>query len=405
MRKLLCLPALIALAAPAYADMQFEFTGYADFRLVSPPSNDASWLKGGLGKTRYGDKQSPFQFAGAVGKGSVLFTPELQLVGVARLEPDQKTFPDLLEAYVRYRPASTNEWRWSVMAGAFFAPFSLENNELGWAPYWTLTPSAINTWFGEELRTLGGQGTLEWRRDEGKLTLTAGVFGWNDPAGVMIADRGWALDDRPTSLFEELREPNATLISFHKTPPDSTPIFDEFDHSPGWYGGASWDDSDGWHLDFYRYDNAADPSAHQDDYYAWRTKFWDVGFSNQFGEFTVLSQALTGDTTISPSPTFTSITEFDSAYALLGWERGEWRLAGRGDIFHTRTHNPFGASPNLSENGYALTASASWLPNDWLRLTWEALSVTSKRGERSVVGINPAQTETQFQFSARVYLN
>src|SRR4051812_10493038 len=143
---------LLMFTAPASGQIDYGASGYIDLRLVGR-ANEKSWLQGGLGKTRYGNGYSNFQFAGVVGQGYVLLTPEILAVAVLRVEPEQRTFFDALEAYVRYRPVSTSPVRWSVKAGAFFAPFSLENTELGWSSYWTITPSAIDSWFGEELRT------------------------------------------------------------------------------------------------------------------------------------------------------------------------------------------------------------------------------------------------------------
>jgi hypothetical protein len=390
--------ALLCSVAPASA-VDFQFDGFADFRLVAP-GDERSWLDGGLGKLRYGQGDPNTQFAAGIGQATVLLTPELIAVGVLRADPSQTNFVMPTEAYLRYRPVSTTPWRWSVKAGAFFPPFSLENTELGWTSYWTLTPSALNSWFGDELRTIGSEGTLEWRQSEGTLALTAALFGWNDPAGVMIADRGWAMDDRPTALFQDLREPDATLLLFHKTPPDSTPIFDEIDNRPGWYGGATWADTDDWKIQIFRYDNDANASAHDDDYFAWHTRFWDAGLSKTYDAFTVVAQGLSGATTITPFPRFTSVTNFDAAYALVGWERDEWRLAVRGDLF--RTHN--GDDSLLSENGHALTFAATWSPKDWLRLTGEILYIDSSRNEREVEGLAPDQTETQAQLSLRLYL-
>jgi hypothetical protein len=287
MKKLL--PLLIcALAQPASAQIEYGASGYLDLRLVSP-DDEVSWLQGGLGKTRYGNGDSAAQFAAAVGQGYVLLTPEVMAVTVLRIEPEQRTFLEALEAYVRYRPVSTNAWRWSVKGGAFFAPFSLENTELGWSSYWTITPSAINSWFGEELRTVGAEGTLDWRMNRGTLALIAAAFGWNDPAGVMIADRGWTLSDRPTGLIDHLRLPDATETLFGGTPPASTPIFSELDKHVGWYAGAIWDDAAGWNVELERYDNEADPAAHDGDYFAWRTRFWNAGASWKFADFAVLS--------------------------------------------------------------------------------------------------------------------
>ena len=135
------------------------------------------------------------------GEATALITPEVVAVAVARADGTQKDFVLPMEGWLRYRPVSTTPWRWSVKAGAFFAPFSLENTETGWTSHWTLTPSAINSWFGDELRTVGTEGTLEWRREEGTLSLIGALFGWNDPAGVMMADRGWTLGVPPNGTL------------------------------------------------------------------------------------------------------------------------------------------------------------------------------------------------------------
>lgn len=391
------LAALFA-AAPARG-IEFQFDGIADFRLVSP-GGERSWIEGGLGKLRYGDGDSNFQFGGVYGQGTALFTPELIAVVVVRADSTQEDFILPMEAWLRYRPVSTTPWRWSVKAGAFFPPFSLENTELGWTSYWTLTPSAINSWLGDELRTIGGESTLEWRQEAGTFSLTGALFGWNDPAGVMIADRGWAMDDRPTALFDDLREPDATLKLFGAPYPGTTPIFDEIDDRAGWYTGLSWNDSYDWKLQLFRYDNDANASAHDGDDFAWHTDFWDVGFSKTVGEFTVLAQGLVGTTIITPVPGFSSVTNFDSAYGLLGWERGEWRLAARADLFRTHT----AGNSLFSENGYALTGAASWLPKDWLRVTGEVLYIDSTRDERVIEGLAPAHAATETQLSFRFYL-
>jgi hypothetical protein len=388
--------ALAILATPARA-LDFSFDGYADFRVISP-AGERSWLDGGLGKLRYGPGDSRVELGAGVGQGTVLFTPELMAVAVLRADSSQSTFVMPTEAYLRYRPVSLTPWRWSVKAGAFFAPFSLENTEVGWTSYWTLTPSAINSWFGDELRTIGGEGTLEWRTGEGTLALTGALYGWNDPAGVLMADRGWTLDDRPTALFEEAREPDASLELFHESP-GTTAIFEEIDGRPGWYTGATWTDSDAWKAQIFRYDNNANPAAH-DEYFAWHTDFWDGGVSKGWEGFTLLAQGLSGMTTIAPAPALSSTTHFNAAYGLVGWEQDDWRLAARADVFRTHT----AGNSLFSENGYALTFAASWLPKDWLRITGEVLYINSTRDERLLEGIAANEAGTQIQLSARFYL-
>jgi hypothetical protein len=403
MRKTLATAlSFLSLASPAVAQ-EFHFDGYADVRLIVP-SNQESWQDGLFGKLRYGaeDNKPEFRLAEAVGQGVVLITPELMALAAVRIEPEQRTFFDFLEAYVRYRPVSTTAWRWSVKGGAFFAPISLENTEIGWTSPWTLTPSAINTWVGEELRTIGLEGTLEWRSEERTITAMASIFGWNDPAGVLVADRGWALHDRVTGLIDRPRQPDVIAYALHVPEPLYTYEVLEIDDRPGWYAGASWDETGLGFLNVIYYNNEADPAAVRKQI-AWRTDFWDIGARTQFGDFTLMAQALRGQTLIVPSRFFYSDTTFKSAYFLAGWNISqEWRAAARFDVFSTEEKRPFPG--NLSEHGNALTFAVNYLPYDWLRITAEAIRVDSTRNQRKLEQLNPHAVENQLQLSAKFYL-
>lgn len=391
--------AALAFACCAKAQaVDFDFQGYADFRLVVPPG-ERSWLDGGLGKLRFGSNQPDpnFRFAEAVGQGAVSFADDLRLLVVARLEPEQRTGVDLLEAYAAYRP-HIDDWQISLKAGAFFPPFSLENTDLGWTSPYTLTPSAINSWIGDELRTVGGEVHVERQTSLGNFSLTGALLCCNDPAGVLIADRGWALDDRPTGLIEEVREPDATLRLFSETPPERTPLFLEIDHRVGWYLGASWSKAGIGKLAFFRYDNNGDPSTRQDDYATWRTRFWSIAWDSHFGALSILAQGLSGDTAIAPFPGFVATTNFKSAYLLAAYDFDDVRLAARAEAFQTRTLLNL-----LDEDGHAFTVAAAWTPKDWLRLTAELIAIDSRRGERLLDGENPSRSDTQFQLSVRVF--
>jgi hypothetical protein len=393
----LALLLVIAVADHANA-ADVSFQGYADFRVVVP-GGETGWLDGGLGKLRFGGNQpSPnVRFTEAVGQGALLLSDAFRFIVVARAEPEQRSGVDLLEAYAAWRP-SVEGWYVSAKAGAFFPPFSLENTDIGWTSPYTLTPSAINSWIGDELRTIGGEAHVERTTDIGVFALTGAVFCCNDPAGVLIADRGWALDDRPTGLFEEVRQPDATLKLFHAPFPDRTPLFWEIDSSVGWYAGASWSQGGFGKLALYRYDNEADPAAHADDYFAWRTRFWSVGWESHLDAFSLLAQAMTGDTVIAPAPGFSAMTKFKSAYLLVAYDIDDWRVAGRIEAFQTRALLAPGV---LDEDGHAFTAAASWAPQDWLRLTSEIIAIDSRRGERVLMGATADQTDTQFQLSTR----
>ena len=116
---------------------------------------------------------------------------------------------DLTEAYLEYRPYPAGGWRSRVKLGAFYAPISLEHRAAGWTNPYLISSSAINTWVGEELRTIGAEYSLEWLGTRSGHDFDAGfvaaIYGYNDPAGVLIASRGWALHDRQTTLVRRSR--------------------------------------------------------------------------------------------------------------------------------------------------------------------------------------------------------
>ncbi len=389
----------VVLGAPARA-ADFAFDGYGDVRLVAAPST-GSYEDGDLGKLRYGRDDGAIQPGDLVGEARLLITPELLATATGRVNGRYGTAADLIEGYVRYRPVSTTQWRWSLKAGAFFPPLSLENDQTGWSSFWTITPSAINSWVGEELRIIGAEATLEWRRESGSVTLIGAIFGWNDPAGVMIADRGWTFSDRVSGLVAHERLPDASAILLGRPPPIYARLFTEMDNRPGWYLDLSWEPEEIGGFEIMRYDNNADPAVKAGGQIAWHTSFWDIGFQRQFGKVTLLSQGMSGATTIEPSPFYRQTTDFKSAYVLAGYDMDEWWAAVRFDVFQTRTRATFPST--LNEDGHAYTLSISWLPKTWLRFTGELVSIDDRRDERAIAGENPGQTETQFQFLTRVY--
>jgi hypothetical protein len=409
-RRVLSFAAFLLLAtAPARA-VEAKLEGYVDLRVVKAAEEDRTWLDGGLGKLRFdgaGNRDDVFGIVEGVVEGSLQLTPDALAFVSLRYDEDQRSPVDLVEAYVRYRPVSTSPWRWSLKLGAFFPPVSLENDEIGWTSFWTLTPSAINTWIGEEIRTIGAEARLERRGEIDTLEFDAAIFAWNDPAGVLIADRGWALGDRPTGLFDRPRLPDAFAMSLGWPVPSYTAMFKEIDDEPGWYAGVSWRRDQIGRLALLFYDNRADPTAIRGQV-AWRTEFWSLGAETQLGEVVLIAQGLAGETEIEPFPFFNGLTRFTSAFLLVGWAGEEWRFAARGDIFAADQIVTLPAVPTQMEganreHGHALTLAATWTPESWLRLSAEALVVASNRPIRETVGLDRTAEEAQLQLAARFY--
>ncbi len=355
----LFIASMLSLALPGMARAQaLSVNSLADLGL-SIPSETTSLMKGGFGTLDNGGggRRSIAPVGQALSDLRLELDPSLGVFATARFAPDQHAPFDVLEAYARYQPVSTPDWLWSTKLGAFFAPISLENEGVGWTSPWTLTPSAINSWVGDELRTIGGESSAEWRYQGGALGLTGAVFGWNDPAGALLAERGWAFDSRPIGLVGEPRLPDV--------PGSDLPIreepFKEIGGQPGWYAGASVRQDDFGRLTALYYDNRADPAASIGSDFGWRTKFTSLGVDSGIGDVVLLAQAMAGSTEIDPVPNFRAITDFQAAYLLAGYYFGDFRVAGRVDVFATQEQNlPGGKGPG--EHGRALTVSGSWTP-------------------------------------------
>ena len=388
--------ALLTFAAAAGAQ-DISTGGFADIR-GTVNSQQTAAVQGGLGKFRYGGDDSELRLADVNLFGTALLSEDILVYADLNYDPRQHTAVDLQEGYIRYRPLSLSPWRWSIKAGAFFPPISMENTGPGWTSPWTLTPSAINSWVGEELRTIGGEGKLEWRGDDQRIEAVFAVYGYNDAAGVLLADRGWVLTDRVTGLFDRLRLPDAAGNATHHPPIWRYPFY-EIDGNPGVYGGVNWS-SDQWgRISLLWYDNRADPHAFSKEF-AWRTGFLSFGAETEIAGITLIGQAMSGKTEVNPSGDEGYATHFDSAFLLAGYRFGDWRLAARGEIFATTALDQDPGS-RLSEHGSAGTLALTWKPLSFLKLTLEGMLADSWRTQRLNIHEQPQQIDRQLQLNAR----
>ena len=406
-RACLAMALLLALLLGTDTGAQdLDVHGFLDLRLVAPPPESA-WPQGGLGKTRFGGFTLAPRFGAAGLDGQLQMTPELLLVSSVVLRSTDRLSVDPLETYLRYRPVSTTPFRWSLKAGLFYPPVSLENTAIGWTSPWTLTPSAINSWVGEELLNFGSEFRLEWRGKPDTFEVVAALFENADPAGAILAARGWSLSDLPIGVGNSLRQPDAFARAVGEKPPLRYDPFQEIDHAPGWYGDLTWRSDLFGRFSVLRYDNNADPSAAirygvDDALFAWHTAFWSAAGESRFGDVTVLGQAMAGETVIAPSVLFRSTTSFQAAYLLAGWAQGVWQPALRLDVFATE-QNPHSRPVARQERGKALTAALNWRPTDWCRLTGEVMLVDSWRLQRLAAGETPQSVGVQSQLSARFF--
>ena len=160
-----------------------------------------------------------------LGEAALEWTPRLNWVWSAVIDagyqPGQEHPIDLYQAYIVFKPVPTSDTRFSARFGFFYPPISLEHDARVWGVTDTITPSAINSWVGEEVKVVGAEATVSRDFAGQSLAATGAVFGYDDTAGTLIAFRGWALHDlnprrteasscrrcRPTSPTTRTRRP------------------------------------------------------------------------------------------------------------------------------------------------------------------------------------------------------
>jgi len=167
-----------------------------------------------------------------------------------------------------------------VKGGAFFLPTSLENVDALWENPYAISSSALNTWFGEELRPVGVDVTYFLGR--GRLGGT--VYRGNETLGALPPVRGWQIGDRWTLLGEELPVDAVVFTS----------LTAENDDRLGWSARAGWS-ADTWEAQVARFDNRSDGLLYG-DLFNWNTRFDLLGLGWYPGAWTIAAEAGWGPT-------------------------------------------------------------------------------------------------------------
>ena len=400
--KRLAFGLIVSMAAfsPPGAGAQDRLTLDADLDLrwvhaTGPPS----FLNGGSGLLRFDPEHEDLQL------GRVFVAPTWRITDIVSLHAVLDTYGDhnrnpvdVSETYLSVRPFPTGPVRFKARIGAFYMPVSLENRGIGWTDVYSVTPSAINSWIGEEFRTIGAEMEARWLGASsgylGDFALLGAAYGWNDPAGVLLAEHGFTLTDRPSTLFGYLGSPP---IGFYH----------EVDRKVGYYGGLAWHHHDRLEIRALRYDNHGDPTAStESDFHAWRTRFSSYGARLEpDAHWTLIAQSLDGDTAVGGGYESAQFyMRFRAAFGLASYEWGRQRLTARYDEFHTHQLSGFFAPPS-NQDGHAWTLAWTYeLGNHW-QFVGEWLHAVSSFPPRLTVGESVTQAQTQLQLAVRYHLN
>jgi len=242
----------------------FELSG--DVRLVAV-DGEKSWVDGGFGKLRSGSN-GDLRVQPQLGNVSLVWKPQftwsLGAIVVGMAEGGQRTEAGLSQAYLTFRPMRSKKVAFSGRAGLMWPPVSLEHEGADWHVKDSITPSAINSWIGEEVRPVAAEATLSANLGDHKLRATGALFAANDTSGTLLTFRGWALHDRTTLAFHHQPLPplDSDLAGYQA--PFTHPLLDVepgFARRPGYYAKLVWQPPVPVRIELFRYDNRANPEA------------------------------------------------------------------------------------------------------------------------------------------------
>jgi hypothetical protein len=377
----------------AVAEVGFSVEGFIGIRggwVEGPPS----WVEGGFGRL-YAGADGPGDsdlWGRAEGQLALSFDDgaswQASLHALSRLE-DSDAVGDavgLTEAWLGYRRAIDNASELSLRAGLFFYPSSQENIDPLWGSPYTLSYSAINSWFGEEFRPLGLD--LAWRRflaSGAELSLGGTIFGGNDTLGTLLAWRGWSMHDRLSVYGERLALPPVFSLE-----PDryfglsqrsfrTTAFGSDLDRRPGYAVRLRAEQPGRLNGQLAWVDNRGDRELHGKEY-AWHTRFLIVGGHWQLAEALELMAEWTHGRTTMNFPGMPWVdADFRAAYLMGSWDSAMGRLSLRHDRFvvDDRIRNPMWGL--FDDRGQAWTLAWIRSFSERSRLGLELLWLDSRR--------------------------
>jgi hypothetical protein len=372
-------------------------------------SGQASWTEGSVGKLRYRDDGLVLNRAFMDYKGRPADTLDVHIVFEA-YDDDPGDAIGLTQAYVEWRPLPKSGTRYRLKVGAFYPRISLENVDAGWSNRYTLNSSAINTWVAEELRSTGAELTVSRRPERlggiHTFSINVAAFVANDPAGSLLAWKGWSVHDRQSRFGDDLPLPPLPQIQpgmmFDRQDPYVEP-FQEIDDKLGYYLNAEWQIGNRLQLRAMHFDNRAEPTAITGGQYGWTTSFDHAGLQATLaGDIGLIVQWMDGSTAMGPVINGAHAVDvgYDSYFALLTRVFGRHRISARYDHFDVSDNDSTPQDDN-SEAGHAWTLNYQYRYSDAMTIAAEHLSIRTDHFGWTWYGLPPTATERQYQLTFR----
>jgi len=397
-----------ASAADFFSADTLEVSG--DLRLVAV-DGEKSWIDGGFGKLRSGSRGN-LRVTPQLGNANLVWKPQftwsLGATIVGSVQGGERTEAGLSQAYLTFKPMRGTKVVASARLGLMWPLISLEHEGADWHVKDSITPSAINSWIGEEVRPVAAEATIGTTFGSHQLRATAAILAANDTAGTLLTFRGWALHDRTTLAFR--REPLPPLgedIGGYQAP-FTHPLLDlehGFARRPGYYAKLAWQPPIPVRFELFHYDNRTNPEVFNQDFeWGWRTQFNHLGLVADLGKATSLKlQAIDGRTRmgfVEAGGRHWVDNRFRSGFVLFTHAFGPVSVAARGEAFGTRNRGT-DVDGEYDDKGWSAMLAGK---REWGHFTGlvELLHVSSRSEHLDEHGLSPRQRQTQAQAELRM---
>lgn len=409
---LMCLCTLaVCNLAQAESEQNWRWHSFVDLRLVAT-DNEASQFDNGTGKLRYGgDAKNKKQYLITLGElallGSYRFDWAWSGHFYFKADDEQQTLIDPVEVYLKYKPVPQSRWRSEIRAGMFFPELSQENVAPGWRSPFTITPSAINSWFGEELRSIGLEADTSYQfPSRTRLGFSGALIAANDPLGTLLAWRGWSLHDRNIGYNDRMPLPAAPDLQdggMFAAQMNGVEPFKEIDNNVGYYLAVHGKQAKRWQWHLLYYDNNGDiKNPVEDGQYAWATRFVHVG--GRYGitpSLKIMTQLIKGNTKMGWTDWGAPVdNDFWAGYLLVSKRLKPHRISLRFDRFAVVDKDKAPNDDN-NERGHAWTGSYQYRWNKKVTLAGEVIYTENKRAIREALG----EPEKQHQWLGQIGLH
>ena len=342
--------AAAAMALPARASDALQWSGFALLRAAAhdgqPPPEDVF-----VGDAPLDDDSTSAQLQfGIDWLPSPRFGAHVHLLARNESDESRRGRVGIVQAYLD-QTFENDKHRLRLTEGAFFLPTSRENIDALWETPFTITPSALNSWMGEEFRPVGIDAAYTLRQASvGSVTGALTVYTGNDTLGSFPAVRGWSMRDHLALLGEHLKIDQEYFTS----------VSAETDDRLGWAARGKWN-NDRATVMLTHIDNRSDALEHG-DLFNWTTRFDILGADHTFGDWTLAGEYGWGTTDIIIEGEGKFRTDLRAGYVLLSRRLANGRATLRADRFDAD-----------DEREHAITVAYFWSPRGKVRAGIEAI--------------------------------